>query len=135
MRNCKIFFVIYIMTNSILASSFLSCNDSPYMQGKRLYMAKCQNCHMEDGSGLVSLVPSLVKSGSLGKSEIACIIKYGNRDTLFKDSTFLIKEMPSFKELSNTEITNIVNYINHSWNPSFKESSILDIQNAITNCR
>jgi len=135
MRNCKYFFFNSILICSILASSFISCNDSPYMQGKRLYVAKCQNCHMEDGSGLVSLIPSLVKSVYLGKPEIVCIIKYGIRDTLFKDSTFLIREMPSFKELSTTEITNIVNFINHSWNPSFKESSILDIQNAMINCR
>lgn len=114
---------------------FLSCNDSPYMQGKRLYAANCANCHMDDGSGLNNLIPSLQKSSYLGKPEIACILKNGLQDTIFKDSTFLVREMPAFKKFSTTELTNIVNYLNHTWNNTFKETTINEMEAAIKICQ
>ena len=113
----------------------LSCNDSPYMQGKRLYNANCSNCHMEDGSGLSTLIPSLQKSPFLGKPEVACILRNGIRDTIFKDSAFLLREMPAFKKFSATEITNIINFVNHTWNPNFKETTITDIENVLKSCQ
>jgi mono/diheme cytochrome c family protein len=112
----------------------LSCNDSPYMQGKRLYIANCANCHMEDGSGLTTLIPSLEKSSYLGKTEVACIIRNGLRDTIFKDTTYLLREMPAFKKFSATEITNIVNFVNHTWSPNFKETTIIEIENVLKGC-
>ena len=119
----------------ILGFSFmLACSESPYMQGKRLYSANCQNCHMEDGSGLAKLVPSLQESALLGSPVIACIIKNGIQDTIRNDQTFLVKEMPAFGKLSATEITNITNYINHSWYKNFKETNITEIESALKNC-
>ena len=123
-----------LATVVVISSILVSCNESPYMQGKRLYDAKCQNCHMEDGSGLSLLIPSLSSSVYLGNVHLACILKNGIRDTIFKDSTFLIKEMPSFSRLSATEVTNIINYIDHRWKEPFKEISILEVENQLINC-
>lgn len=104
------------------------------MQGKRLYEAKCQNCHMKDGSGLGKLVPSLKESAMLGSPMMACIIKNGIQDTIRNYKTFLVKEMPAFGQLSATEVTNIINYINHTWNKDFKETNITDIEIALKGC-
>ena len=120
----------------IISLTFLiACNDSPYMQGKRLYTAQCSNCHMEDGSGLVGLIPPLSSSKYLGEFSMACILKQGIRDTIRKDSAYLAKEMPSFKHLSATEVTNIVNYVNHQWHQPFKEMSILDAEKVLASCK
>jgi len=54
---------------------------------------------------------------------------------LFKDSTYLLKEMPSFSHLSATEVTNIINFINYKWQPSFKEITILDVEQALKTCQ
>lgn len=126
--------VYYFIISVILLSFSESCSDSPYMQGKRLYTANCQNCHMEDGSGLVNLIPALQISKYLGKPEAACILINGIQDTIFKDSAFLVRQMPSFKKLSATEITNIINYINHQWHQPFKETTIIQVENALKNC-
>lgn len=115
-------------------SFFISCYDSPYMQGKRLYSAQCSNCHMEDGSGLAGLIPPLTKSKYLGDFSMVCILKNGLSDTIQKDSVYLTKEMPSFKHLSATEVTNIVNYVNHQWHSPFKEMSILDAEEVLKQC-
>ena len=95
-----------------LMLSLAGCGDTTYMQGKRLYAVNCQNCHMEDGSGLGGLIPALSSSVQIGSTNFACIIKNGLNDTIFQDSTYLLKQMPSFKKFSATEITNIVNYVN-----------------------
>jgi len=104
------------------------------MQGKRLYAVNCQNCHMEDGSGLGGLIPALSSSVQLGSTNFACIIKNGLNDTIFQDSTYLLKQMPSFKKFSATEITNIVNYVNHTWAKDFKESTIFDVEKVLKEC-
>lgn len=90
---------------------------------------------MEDGSGLAALIPPLNNSKLLGSPAVACVLKNGIRDTIFKDGTFLVREMPSFASLSTTEVTNIINYINHSWSLQFKEITILEIQATLDTCK
>lgn len=119
----------------IFALIIVSCNNTPYVQGKRLFAANCANCHMEDGSGLGELIPPLNKSALLGQASMVCIVKNGVKDTLFKDSTYLLKEMPSFSHLSATEVTNIINFINYKWHPAFKEITILDVEQALKSCQ
>lgn len=132
MVNFRSYFTyLYSIAIVILISS---CNETTYMQGKRLYVANCQNCHMEDGSGLGGLIPALDKSKSIGSTDFACIIKNGLNDTIYQDSTFLLKQMPAFKKFSATEIANIVNYVNNTWAQNFKESTIIDVENALTKC-
>ncbi|MCZ2102467.1 MAG: cytochrome c [Chitinophagales bacterium] len=110
------------------------CYDTPYMQGQRLYQAHCQNCHMEDGSGLKSLIKPLNSSAYLGDDAMVCIIRRGILDTIFNDKDFLPKEMPAFKKLSVVEMANLVNYINNKWQVDFKEKTILDIEAAVSQC-
>ena len=123
----------YLMVAYVFVS-LLSCDETNYVQGKRLYVANCQNCHMEDGSGLGGLIPSINVSSQLGSPNLACIIRNGIQDTIFKDSTFLVKEMPAFKKLSAAEIANIINYINSTWQKSFKEINIIEIDQTLKNC-
>ncbi len=125
---------VWLLTSLIAILFACGCGDTTYMQGKRLYAINCQNCHMEDGSGLGKLIPALNKSKQLGTTNFACIIKNGLNDTIFHDSTYLLKQMPSFKKFSATEIANIVNYVNNTWAPEFKESTILDVENVLQNC-
>lgn len=118
----------------ILVLAAVSCNESPYMQGKRLYTARCANCHMEDGSGLSKLIPSLTVSTLLGDPSMACLIAHGLRDTIYRDSVYLPREMPAFSGLSSTEVTNIINFINHKWHKPFRETTILEVEEALKNC-
>ncbi len=112
----------------------LSCNDSPYMQGKYIYDDLCQNCHMEDGSGLEKLIPALSESSLLGSSGMVCVIKNGIQDTITRNGSQLVREMPSYSKLSITEVTNIINYINHRWDKDFKETTIIEVQEALGTC-
>lgn len=126
---------LFCLFCAVLVLTLVSCNESPYMQGKRLFEKKCANCHMEDGSGLSNLIPPIRNSAYLGKVEMVCVLYSGIQDTIRKDSTYLVKYMPSFKQLSATEYTNLVNYINHQWHPSFEEKHLPAVEQALKECR
>jgi mono/diheme cytochrome c family protein len=118
----------------ILGLVISSCNESPYMQGKYMYDGLCQNCHMADGSGLEQLIPALSESSLLGSPAMVCIIKNGIQDTMTRNGAQLVREMPSYSKLSITEVTNIINYINYRWDKNFKETTIIEVQEALGKC-
>ncbi|MFZ1703594.1 MAG: cytochrome c [Saprospiraceae bacterium] len=118
----------------LLLVFFTSCQDTPFVQGKRLYKAYCSNCHMNDGSGLSLLIPAISSSKITYGASFICLMYHGKSDTIFEKSTYLVKEMPSFKHLSSTEITNIINYINHTWHHPFKEKTIKNTTEELSDC-
>ena len=124
------FFAVALLVKMLLTS----CYDTPYVQGERLYTIHCRNCHMEDGSGLESLIKPLNTSQYLNSNDIVCIIRSGILDTIRNESDFLPKEMPAFKKLSPVEMTNLVNYINYKWHTGFREKTILEIESTINQC-
>jgi len=109
LRNLLLQKVFYILAGLCLLAT--GCNESPYMQGKRLYESHCQSCHMEDGQGLSRMIPSLATSSLLGKREFSCVIILGKKDTIQNQTSFLVQEMPAFQSLTTTELTNLVNYL------------------------
>lgn len=112
-----------------------SCSETPYMQGMRLYEAKCSNCHMSDGSGLSKLIPNIQNSANIHETKyIACLLLNGKIDTIKQGGEFLVREMPAFNRLSATEVTNIINYIQHKWDPVFKENDIVVIEKILKEC-
>lgn len=89
-----------------LAISFLSCrNTTEFTKGKLIYEAKCQSCHMDDGSGLGTYIPSL-KKPDLDYMLQICVIKKG------QGQKNLV--MPGFK-LTDVESANLINYINEQF--------------------
>lgn len=100
----------------------VSCNFNPYSQGELLYRIHCASCHMEDGSGLRDLIPTLHQSPFLTGEQIhstACLIRFGIKKPDPLDPEVETYPMPPLHHLTETEITNILNYIgNHFGNQS-----------------
>lgn len=116
----------------VIATSMSSCGSNPYVQGERVYTKYCSNCHMEDGSGLNKLIPSL--STRIPKSSIidqVCIIQNGfNADSLGS----AMNVMPAFDRLRDVELTNLINYINYNWNDSFEEHTVQEVLTSKSQC-
>ena len=71
-------------------------------------MANCAACHMDDGSGVSKFIPALDMTQSKDTvilSELVCIIAKGinNPDSIL--------QMPAHPELTDIEITNVINYL------------------------
>ena len=85
-----------------------------YSKGKEIYASKCQACHQENGEGVGETFPGLK-----GK---ACDL---NTVVNGKEGTAMV----AFKgQLSNEEIVEVVNYVNHAWDNNFADVKVEDIK-------
>jgi len=100
----------------LISVAFLQCDTNPYKQGKILYEQNCQNCHQEDGKAVRGLIPPLAGSDYLlNSSQVACIIRHGLEGDILVNGKRYNHKMPANNKLTSTQITNIINYVNHAW--------------------
>ncbi|MBK7468882.1 MAG: cytochrome c [Saprospiraceae bacterium] len=108
-------------TVCLIALFFLflfSCNNlqNPYKEGKYSYEKHCADCHGVQGEGLGKLYPSLKSKEFIEERrlDIACLLRLGiKNDSLAMFRTkYGDQEMPENKWLSESDICNILNYIN-----------------------
>lgn len=107
-----------------------------YPQGKALYEGYCASCHMENGEGLRSLYPPLAQSDYLVKnrSELPCIIRHGLEKTIEVNGKTYDLPMAAIPNLSETEIHNILNYIQQAWDNNQPYFTPREIKEALKNC-
>jgi mono/diheme cytochrome c family protein len=115
---------------------FTACGNTPYPQGKILYENFCVSCHMSDGTGLKSLIPTLVKADYLLENPLktACIIRYGLKDTIMVNGNLYTQEMAAIPVLSDFEIANIMNYIHSSWGNDMPFVTLAQVKEALDSC-
>jgi len=124
---------------SFLLISFfalLNCNQKPYAHGKIMYENFCVNCHMEDGSGLIGNIPPLAGADYLTKNadQLACIIRYGIAGEISVNGKKYTTPMAGVPQLTDVEIANIINYINHEWGNDNGYTTITEVQEHLKNC-
>jgi len=115
---------------------FFSCENEEFKQGYDLFLTYCSSCHLERGQGLRGLYPALANSDYLKEhqADIACIIKYGMEGEIVVNGKKFNQKMIGFKDLSDFEITNIINYINHSWGNDYGYVKFVDVKESLQNC-
>ncbi len=125
---------------SLIISFYLialqACHDTPYNHGKIMYENFCANCHMEDGSGLEQVIPPLAGADYLlkHKDEIACIIRYGQKGEIIVNGQTYNQEMTASPQLTDNEITNIINYINSAWGNNYGYTKITEVKESLKSC-
>jgi len=115
---------------------FSACNDTPYTHGKILYENFCEQCHFENGEGLKNLIPPLAGADYLEKEKdkLACIIRYGMKGEIVVNGKTYNQEMTPSLKLKDSEIANIINYINSAWGNDYGYVSITEVEEALKNC-
>lgn len=110
------------------------CEDatSTYRAGERLYKANCANCHMDTGAGLGALIPPLANADYLTqhRDALPCVLRHGLADSIVVNGRAYAEKMPGVPRLSEVDITNILNYINHSWgnqNPPYRLDEVREL--------
>jgi mono/diheme cytochrome c family protein len=129
----RFFYLLIILATSLFAMS--SCDQETYVQGKRLYEAHCENCHMEDGNGLAKLIPPLANSDYLknNQKKIACILRNGQTGKVTVNDVMYDQVMPG-KKYTEVQITNIINYINHAWGNNYGVVNLEETTIELRNC-
>jgi mono/diheme cytochrome c family protein len=125
-----------LFLSAVAAGLSGSCGKNSFRQGEILYANFCSNCHMPDGSGLGGNIPALAGSQVLAKQPgaVACAVRYGLAASPAADGQAPGQPMPANPKLSDFEIANIINYINHSWGNDFGYVQIGEVRDALEKC-
>jgi mono/diheme cytochrome c family protein len=111
-------------------------NSNSFPQGEQIYEAYCASCHMEEGQGLQGLYPPLAKSDYLAAhlQEVPCLIVNGLSDTIMVNGKTYEIPMPPIPTMNAVQITNVMNYISHSWGNDLGYIKISEVEAALAGC-
>lgn len=142
MRLFKIFIVIGMTVVSLayLASchSNLNIKTAQYaVNGQKLYVANCQNCHGASGEGLGKLYPPLTDASFFerNREQLSCIVRNGMQGEITINGEKFNEKMPPNPHLTELDIAYILTYITTNF---AKEDSIYsheEVQRALKNCK
>ncbi|GAB5553260.1 MAG: hypothetical protein Sapg2KO_28510 [Saprospiraceae bacterium] len=129
-------FLVIISGVLITIISLNACQSQPYPQGEILYNNFCANCHMDDGSGLAGNIPPLAQADYLKNNplEVACIINKGMTGAVEVNGQTYNQPMAAIPQLSEFEITNVINYINHAWGNDYGIVKLEDVRAKLKVC-
>jgi mono/diheme cytochrome c family protein len=131
--------MLQIHFKSFLFISLLAiaaCQPNPYRDGAVGYKKACGNCHMENGEGFNNLVPPLAQSDFLktNREHLPCILKNGIEDTIVVNGKTYSEKMWGIAKINDVEITNILNYVNHSWGNDNGVYKLKEVQEMLEKC-
>jgi nitrite reductase (NO-forming) len=93
--------------------------ETPAVQtaGKKLYETYCMGCHQSEGQGIPGTFPPLAKSDYLmgDKSRVIETVLNGLTGHIEVNGRGYDGVMPPMGHLKDEEISEILNYIRHSW--------------------
>ena len=91
---------------------------------------------MNDGSGLVGNIPPLAQADWLvnNREQLACVIRYGMQGEMQVNGLPFSGVMQGFPELSDTELTNVANYILTSWGNNQQPLKATEIKPMLSKC-
>ena len=107
---------IFIIT--LLSISYVSYAQKKKVDlGKMIYTKYCLTCHQEDGSGVPSLNPPLMKSDwvSGDKNRLINIVLKGLQDKIEVNGESYEAVMPANDYLSDKEIADVLTYVRNSF--------------------
>jgi cytochrome c551 len=97
-----------------------------FVQGEKLYLQHCSNCHQKNGAGLGLIYPPLDTSDYMQNhlEDVVCLIKNGKAGNLLVNGKNYNQAMPGISSLTDLEIAEITTFIYNSWS---HEAGILDV--------
>ncbi|MGV3504821.1 MAG: c-type cytochrome [Adhaeribacter sp.] len=120
-----------------MLGSLTQCFTETDSEGKQLYTQQCASCHMDDGSGLRSLIPPLAGADYLTKhrDQLPCLIRHGQQGEIVVNGVHYNRPMPASKDLQEVHITNILNYIQTSFGNKNELFTVEEVNRSLQKCR
>ncbi|GAA4177211.1 cytochrome c [Sphingobacterium ginsenosidimutans] len=106
------------------------------VNGQKVYIAHCQNCHGEKGEGLGNLYPPLTDTKFLetNRQKLACIVKHGATGELEIAGKKFNNTMPA-SNLSAVDIAYVLTYINTKINKGKEIFPLNEVEKQLKNCQ
>ena len=94
-----------------------SCSPSRLHDGKYLYATHCASCHGSQGEGLRRLIPPLAGADYLRthRAGLPCLVRQGQHQSIVVNGTEYNQYMPGNEGLTDSEIANLLNYVQQQW--------------------
>ena len=108
-----------------------------YVQGEKLYLRHCSNCHQADGTGLGRVYPPLNTSDYMEQNfeDVICLIRFGKTGELIINGRQYNQQMPGIAALSDLEIAEIASYIYNSWSHERGLIEVKDVTGILNDCQ
>ncbi len=92
---------------------------------------------MDDGTGLVGVIPPLAGADYVRDNvdKLPCIIRKGMKGEVVVNGWTYRGEMLPNTQLTDFEITNIINYINTAWGNDYEIVKHDMVRTALENCK
>jgi cytochrome c551 len=116
----------------VVVAFLQSCQKETYSQGEMLYRIHCENCHMEDGSGLGRLIPTL-DSSKLTLSDpgkLICLIRNGK-----PANPLTGQKMPANAKINEVELTNLVNFLGSRYASNPQTVQVPEVKKMLSGCQ
>ncbi|MCY4779467.1 cytochrome c [Sphingobacterium sp. UT-1RO-CII-1] len=136
----KHFLIISFSISMLLSILIVSCQPNVSIEtaqyavnGQKLYITHCQNCHGAKGEGLGTLYPPLTDSTYLrqNRHQLASIVKFGMQGAIEVAGKTFDNAMPGIKELSNIEIAYILTYVTTTFGKDTKTYTQEEVQESL----
>lgn len=107
------------------------------VNGQKLYIQHCENCHGSKGEGLGKLYPPLTDSlfFSEYRSALPCIIKNGMNSPIVIHGETYHEPMPPNPTLSDVEIAYLLTYITTSFGNKTDIYDEPEVHEALKDCK
>lgn len=121
----------------LLAFLLCQCQPNPYRDGEQVYKTQCANCHMDSGTGLSGLIPTLAQSDylTLHRAQLPCALRFGLHDTITVNGKIYAEQMPPNPTLSDVDITNVLNFVNQAWGNNNPPYSLDEVRRGLEGCK
>lgn len=107
------------------------------VEGRKLYLQNCANCHGAEGQGLKRVIPPVKDVDFLLKfpEKSICIIKYGAKTPITVNNVEFIQKMPDNPQLTDLEIAELITFLTNQWNQGeTKLFSVSEVSDILNNC-
>ncbi len=107
-----------------------------FVQGEKLYVTHCSNCHQKNGTGLGLLFPPVNKSDFMDQNfeKVICLMKNGIEGEIIVNGKQFNKAMPGIPSLTDLEITEITTYIYNKWGNRRDSISLQQVSTILREC-
>ncbi|ALD20753.1 c-type cytochrome [Hymenobacter sp. DG25A] len=131
---------IHLLRGAAVAAAIwllAGCFTNKQNEGARLYLEHCSNCHGEQGAGLRRLIPPLARADYLTKNRagLPCILRKGQKGVVVVNAVEYNQVMPPHEDLTDSQITNILNFLQQSWGNKGEPYTIREVSDLLGACQ
>ncbi|WGQ14033.1 c-type cytochrome [Sphingobacterium faecium] len=107
------------------------------VNGQKIYINHCKNCHGDKGEGLGLLYPPLTDVDFLTKNRerLSCIVRNGLQEEITVAGKTFNTIMPANETLTDIDIAYVLTYITTNFAKQDKIFSLEEVQEDLKNCK